>query len=386
MCPTSMLPSWQPFGRAGAIVFGKTNLPRWSGDGQSYNKLFGTTNNPWDLERTPGGSSGGASAAVAAGLSAFDIGTDIGGSIRLPAHFAGVFGHKPSWGVVPGWGYLDHVTDGPTNVDVNVLGPLARSADDLELIMSVIAGPTPELAPAWRLDLPEPRHRDLTDYRVAAWYDEPAIPVDDDVTGVVESAVEALEKAGVNVERTRPDIDIERTWELAMSLISVATATHWDEETFQRLREIAWTPSDRSQDTVERARIQAMDHRTWRRLNDEREKLRRQWDRFFEQYDILLCPVSVVPAFPHLHEGNMFSRTLTVNGADRPYSDLIRWTMTIGVGYLPVSVPPIGLTPTQLPVGVQVVGPYLGDRTTMAFARHLAHLTDGYHVPPMAAA
>ncbi|MPY96124.1 MAG: amidase, partial [Acidimicrobiia bacterium] len=184
---------------AGAVVFGKTNLPRWSGDLQSFNEIFGTTNNPWDLERVPGGSSGGAAAAVASGLTSFEIGTDIGGSIRLPAAFCGVFGHKPSYGIVPTYGYLDHVAGGLTQPDVNVHGPLARSAEDLELLLGVLAGPGPADALAWRLELPPPRHEQLRDYRVAAWLDDPAAHVDGAVAAVLEGAAAALERAGAPV-------------------------------------------------------------------------------------------------------------------------------------------------------------------------------------------
>jgi amidase len=140
--------------QAGAIVFGKTNVPRWSGDFQTFNEMFGTTNNPWDLSRVPGGSSGGAAAAVACGMTSFEIGTDIGGSVRVPSAFCGVFGHKPSFGVIPTLGYLDEPTGGVTESDVNVFGPIARSADDLAMLLGVLAGPTPERAAAWRLDLP----------------------------------------------------------------------------------------------------------------------------------------------------------------------------------------------------------------------------------------
>ena len=139
---------------AGAIVFGKTNLPRWSGDVQSFNELFGTTNNPWDVTRIPGGSSGGPAAAVAAGFTAFELGTDIGGSVRIPSHCCGTFGLKPSFGVVPQRGYLDSVGGGTTDADINVFGPMARSADDLDLLLSVLAGPVPDDEPAWRIELP----------------------------------------------------------------------------------------------------------------------------------------------------------------------------------------------------------------------------------------
>ena len=141
---------------AGAIVFGKTNVPEWSGDLQTYNEIFGTTNNPWNTALVPGGSSGGPGAAVSAGFTSFEVGTDIGGSVRIPAHCCGVFGLKPSYGVVPQRGYLDHVGGGTTDADINVFGPLARSARDLDLIMDVIAGPEPERDLAWSLALPPP--------------------------------------------------------------------------------------------------------------------------------------------------------------------------------------------------------------------------------------
>ena len=122
---------------AGAIVFAKTNLPRWSGDIQTFNEMFGTTNNPWDVTQTPGGSSGGAAAAVACGLTSFELGTDIGGSVRTPSHFTGIFGLKTSYGLVSQRGYLDGMGGGVTDADINVFGPMARSADDLALLLDV---------------------------------------------------------------------------------------------------------------------------------------------------------------------------------------------------------------------------------------------------------
>src|SRR5688572_19885678 len=147
--PASDAPVVARVKEAGAIVFGKTNLPRWSGDLQSYNEIFGTTNNPWDTSRAPGGSSGGPAAAVAAGLTAFEIGTDIAGSIRIPSHFCGTFGLKPSYGVVSQRGYLDRVGGGTTDADINVFGPMARSAEDLDLLLDVMAGPDADRSPAW---------------------------------------------------------------------------------------------------------------------------------------------------------------------------------------------------------------------------------------------
>jgi amidase len=175
--PTVDAPAVARLKRAGAVVFGKTNLPRWSGDMQSYNELFGTTNNPWALDRTPGGSSGGPAAAVACGFTSFELGTDIGGSVRIPSHFCGVYGLKPSYGVVPQRGYLDHVGGGTTDPDINVFGPIARDADDLDLVLGALAGPEPDREAAWRLDLPAPTARSLADYRIGVWFDDPGCRV-----------------------------------------------------------------------------------------------------------------------------------------------------------------------------------------------------------------
>ncbi|MCP5030781.1 MAG: amidase [Actinomycetia bacterium] len=370
---------------AGAIVFAKSNLPRWSGDMQAYNDLFGTTNNPWDLSRVPGGSSGGASAAVAAGLSAFDVGTDIGGSIRGPAHFAGICGHKPSFGVVSALGYIDHPTAGLTEPDVNVLGPLARRVEDLELVFSLIAGPTEDRAPAWRLDLPPPKAANLGGYRIAAWLDESSCPVSSDVAASLNAAVGAIEGEGVGVDRAaRPDLDFDVVRSVGLPLISAATSPGRTDEEFERFRQIIADPAEAAETMVMRARASAGFHRDWLLLTEQREQIRRQWAEFFTRFDICLCPVIIVPAFEHYQEGNLYSRRLIVDGQDRPYADLILWTSLIGMAYLPSTVVPVGLSPDGLPVGIQIVGPFLSDRSTLAVARHLEQLLGGYQVPPMA--
>src|SRR3954453_128663 len=174
--PAADAPAVAKLRAAGAVVFGKTNLPRWSGDLQSYNEIFGTTNNPWDTSRIPGGSSGGPAAAVAAGFTAFELGTDIGGSVRIPSHCCGTFGLKPSYGVVPQRGYLDSVGGGTTDADINVFGPMARSAGDLDLLLSVLAGPVPADDVAWRIELPPSDVTALRDARIAVWLDDPANP------------------------------------------------------------------------------------------------------------------------------------------------------------------------------------------------------------------
>ncbi len=386
--PTADAPVVASVKNAGAVVFGKSNLPRWSGDTQAFNDIFGTTNNPWDLTRIPGGSSGGASAAVAAGLTSFELGTDIGGSVRLPSHFAGVCGHKPSFGVVPQLGYVDHETvsqyGGIIEADVNVFGPLARSVDDLELVFDVVAGPTHDRATGWKLDLPTARHTEPGQLRVAAWVDDPICPVADDVGALLEATVAALADAGASVDSSaRPGVPLDEVWNTGLPLISAATTPARTAEEFAR--QVA-DSDDASLDPTARMRASAsaIRHRDWLLLNERRQEHRLRWAEFFRHHDVLLCPVSASTAFPHQHDGNLYSRQITINGATRPYADLIAWTSFIGYVHLPSTVVPVGLTPDGLPVGIQVVAPFLEDRTGLAVARLLEQLLGGYQIPPMA--
>ena len=347
---------------AGAIVFGKTNLPRWSGDIQSYNEMFGTTNNPWDINRVPGGSSGGAAAAVAAGLTSFEIGTDIGGSIRFPSSFNGIFGHKPSWGVVPSTGYLDHDEGGDTEADVNVIGPLARSAEDLALLLELLQRRDGPLV----ANLP-PAPTDISSLRVAAWLDDPFCPVDAEVLAVLSSATDRLEASGVSIDRkARPEIDPKQASELGLWLVTAALAQTM--------------PAQSLEDTASAATSSAS-HLEWLDNDRERQRIRKQWARFFEDYDAILMPISFVPPFPHQQAGHFGNRTLVCNGERRPYQDLVKWTILTGMAYLPASVPPIGLTASGVPSSLQVVGPYGADYRTIALAGRIAESCGGF-VPP----
>ncbi len=359
----------------GAVVFGKTNLPRWSGDLQTFNGLFGTTNNPWDRTLTPGGSSGGAAAAVAMGFTSFETGTDIGGSIRLPSAFCGVFGHKPSWGLVPTHGYLDSIGGGRTEADVNVFGPIARSADDLDLLLSVMAGPAPDRAPAWRLDLPPAGEIDPRRLRVAAWLDDPWCPTGRAELVALEAAAAAFESAGATVDRdARPALGLAEASPPNGALVSVAISPSLSDVEF----------ADALPHLGDRG--MAMRHRDWLAADRVRADHRQRWASFFERWDVLLCPVAPSTAFPHTQDGIIPTRRVTIDGVDRPYTDMIAWTVLIGGVYLPSTVVPVGATPTGVPVGVQVVGPYLHDRRTIAVAGMLGELTRGYVPPPAALA
>ena len=350
---------------AGAIVYGKTNLPRWSGDIQSYNDLFGTTVNPWNAERVPGGSSGGAAAAVAAGLSSFEIGTDIGGSIRFPASFCGIYGHKPSFGIIPSTGYLDHINGGLTEADVNVIGPLARSAEDLELLTTLMRrqkGPLVSSIP--------PAPKDLSTLKIAVWLEDAFCPLDSKVSAVLEQAIENFAATGANIDRkARPPIDADEAFRIGSWLVTSAMLQSMPEETLNEMGE-------------EGARSTAT-HRQWLDHDLKRQKIRLMWAEFFSQYDAIIMPISPVSPFPHDQQGNFATRTLTAGDAPRPYSDLVRWTILTGMAYLPSTTAPIGLDVDGLPVSFQVVGPYGSDYMTIRLAEFIAQHNLGYQPPPV---
>ena len=351
--PSEDAPVVQAVKSAGAYVFGKTNLPRFSADLQANNEIFGRTNNPWNLEYGPGGSSGGAAAAVAAGLTSFDIGTDVGGSIRFPASFCGVFGHKPSFGIVPATGYLDSANSLRPEIDSNVIGPIARSAEDLDMLLSAITSKKRPLV----ADLDEPVV-DAKKLRVAAWLDDAAASVNAEVLEVLTKAVDALEsEARIVTDRSaRPDFDLHWASELTKMLLLSAHAGTEDE----------------------------LKHHEWLEMNRERLKLRNAWSTFFERYDIVLMPVCVVPPFEHLDEDTKTGKPLVVNGEKKDYFEALRWTTPVGQAYLPSTVAPIGLGKSGLPIGIQVVGRFGADRNTIRFAGLVSSVCDGYQHPPIA--
>ena len=347
---------------AGAVVYGKTNLPRWSGDLQSYNEIFGTTNNPWDAARVPGGSSGGPAAAVACGLTSFEIGTDIGGSIRIPSHFCGTWGLKPSYGVVPQRGYLDRVGGGITDSDINVFGPMARSADDLALLLDVLAGPPPEQAPAWRIDLPAARHDSLSGVRIAVKFEDESCPIDRGYLDVLRATADRLADAGAKVEEARLPWPMADQNALFNSLILPAISPSMGDEVGE-----AVSPS----------------HYTWLKLQDRRARAQQAWAEWFAGgIDAFLCPVTPTPAFVHTQEGDFMTRTMDVNGEECPYLLNTTWTGLIGVVGLPSAVPPLPRTSAGLPVGVQVVTPFLHDRSAIALAGMIAEVSGGGYEPP----
>jgi amidase len=342
---------------AGAIIFGKTNVPYHAMDIQTYNDVYGTTNNPWDLSRTPGGSSGGSAAALAAGLTPLELGSDIGGSVRFPAHYTGVYGHKPTFGIVPRFGHIPPMPGRLPQrrmpaIPLFVVGPLARSAEDLELSLEILttAGNTdtnenkPELLP--------PRKKQFKDYRVAVWLTDPdpAAEIDADVLAILEETVAKLREAGLDIDaQARPDIKL---WE---------DRAIWLEIYNQMM--LGALPLDET-------------------LVGKQEKQQEKWAEFFKHYDVLLAPVAPTVAFPHDHEGTLLTRSCKINGQEKPMLNNMTWTYSAVAMGLPATVAPVGLSKSGLPAGIQIIGAMLEDRTTIAFARSLSELIGGFKAPP----
>jgi amidase len=367
---------------AGAVIFGKTNTPLFAGDFQTYNEVYGTTNNPWDLTRGPGGSSGGSAAALASGMTPLELGSDIGGSIRNPAHFCGVYGHKPSFGVVPLRG---HVPGPPNSLylpDIAVAGPLARNADDLDLALSVLAGPGEWDAAAWRIDLPAPRRQAVADYRVALCPDDAFCPVETEIADAISRAGEALAKTGATVRHAKPAIDFANSFRLFYRMLAATLAPGYDEGLLQQLAIGAKAATDQHALSTIFMAGSTMRHVDYIRAEAARQEERARWADFFTGYDVFLCPIVMTAAFAHDHSPDLQARHLTVNGVRRGYLEAIGWAGLIGNVRLPATVVPVGRTRAGLPIGMQVVGPYLEDRTCIEVARHLFKLMGGFTPPP----
>lgn len=339
---------------SGAVVLGKTNVPFMLGDFQTANELFGRTRNPFDAACTPGGSSGGSAAALAAGFTPLEVGSDIGGSIRNPAHYCGVYGHKPTFGIVPSRGH--EVPGVPPAPDMAVHGPMARSAGDLALALDVLAGAE---SAGWRLELPPPRSASLRGLRVALWPTDPLAPVDDEIAQRVQELADRLARAGAVVsDVARPAFDPTLYRSTYVQLVQAVMSA---------------VSSD--------AAVEVIDHRAWLRHDMERARLRAAWRRFFEDWDVLVCPIMTTTAFPH-DERPPMERTVIVNGREQPYFAQVFWASLATLAYLPATAFPIGLSRRGMPIGLQVIGAEMNDRTTIEFARLVAQELGGFVPPP----
>lgn len=369
---------------AGAVVFGKTNMPLQGADWQTFNEVFGTTNNPWDDSRTPGGSSGGSAAALAAGLAGFELGSDIAGSLRIPAHCCGVYGLKTSHGIVPQIGHIPGEPGSLSPMDLVVMGPMGRSPDDLDLGLDVLAGPDRRHAAAWELRLPPPRHTALADYRIAVWLDDPYCPVDSEVGDVMAAAVDALRAAGAQVTETAGPVPLaEAHRELYQPLLMAVASSVFPDEVYDELAQAAQLdPHGDQADLVRVARAITMPIRDWLALDERRHRAAQRWAHFFEHFDVLLCPVAPTVAILHDHNPDMDQRALTVNGERRSYEDQQVWPGMVTMPLLPAVAAPVGRSRSGLPVGIQVVAPFLEDRTAVDVARRLADVVGGFTPPP----
>lgn len=372
--------------RAGANIIGKSNVPIFAGDFQSYNKIYGTTNNPWNLGFSPGGSSGGAAASVAAGMSALDIGSDLAGSIRWPAHCCGIFGLKTTWDLVSAYGHIPPVPEMrlARNPELLSVGPLARSAADLSLALEVIAGPRDFLAPSQAL--PPARPHTPKGLRVGLWLNEAFAPVDASVEEAVRKAALMLEEAGAVVDDgARPGISFEEAFEVTAVLIHALVGAGLPEAVRRRLAaaEHEFLIGDLSHRALQLRGLNL----TTPDLTDllaRRRHMSEKWARFFHEIDIVLCPPAPVGALSHNHLPDLHARSISINGTQRPYYDLMLWScLATGAG-LPAAVAPVMLGPDGLPRGVQIIAAKFDDRTAIACANMLETLGGCVKAPPIA--
>ncbi|WP_051581463.1 amidase [Pseudonocardia acaciae] len=371
---------------AGAVVLGKTNVPVGLGDFQSYNDLYGTTRNPWNPDRIPGGSSGGSSAALAAGYGPLSLGSDIGGSLRNPAHYCGVYAHKPSLGLLTARGHTPPgVPAVPGESDLAVIGPMARTPGDLSLLLDILAEPDElSLGTAYRLALPPSRHTDLADFRVLVLDAHPLMPSSTSVRNAINDFATELANAGAKVTRDSPLLpDLSDAARLYMRLLISFLYANIPSEQYEAVREAAagLDPDDRSL-AAERTRGGALSHRDWVIADGRRAVLRQQWRELFAEFDVVLCPVMSTPAIPHDHSG-MAERRITVDGTDYEYFDQLAMAGVATLPGLPATALPIGRSEENLPIGVQAIGPMYGDRTTLRFAELAEQLVGGFTPPPL---
>lgn len=364
---------------AGAIVFGKTNVPLELADFQTYNDIYGTSNNPWDQSRTPGGSSGGSAAALAAGLTGLEMGSDIGGSIRNPAHFCGVFGHKPSWNLVSQSGHSP--IDLRTPTDIAVVGPMARSAQDLELALRLVAAPD-ELNQAGVTYQLAGLSKPVSSLRVAVWHSDAVCPVSADVQARVEAVAQALAREGAHVDaKARPALTGARSHAIFHKLLMAAISAGIQQPAFDALiARAAQLPDSDSSESATVIRAQTMRMRDWLQLNEARTKLRWAWHEFFKDYDFMITPIMPTSAFTHDHR-SFGERSIDVDGTVLPYFNQSFWAGLAGVALLPATVIPTGPDAKGLPIGVQIIGPMFGDLKTIQLAQHLEKLGFAFQAP-----
>lgn len=396
--PTSwgnpLFKNWQPdssaliierLQKAGAIIIGKTNVSFMLSDWQSYNEVYGTSNNPWNLKLTPGGSSGGSAAALAAGFVPLELGSDLAGSLRAPAHFCGVCSHKPSYDVVPMYGAgPPTVPPSPTRIDLVVSGPMARTSVDLDLALGVIAGTDAHWdGKGFKFAFPVARHTDLRNFRALMFNEHPLFPT---ATAIKESIVDfadRLSKCGVHVSWKSTRLpDLAETTRIYTELFGAFISAAMPLEAYQKTKEAAENLSaDDSSLTALFLRGISYTHRDWVMAMQICGQLRRQWQNLFTEFDVVLCPAMPTLAFPHDHS-DQSTRRLRVDDHMLPYNDQFIWASIATLLGLPATVIPIARSESGLPIGIQIIGDYLEDLTTLTFAQLIEQEFGGFSSPP----
>jgi amidase len=367
--------------KAGVNLFAKSNVPVLLADWQSYNPIYGTTGNPWNTALTPGGSSGGSAAALAAGLTGVEAGSDIGSSIRNPAHYCGVFGLKPTYGIIP---LRRHSLPGNfAPGDISCVGPLTRGAADLDVMLDVMSGADEIEENCWKLDLPKASATSLKGLRVAVKLGDPMCEIDSEYADVLQGLVDKLAKAGATVKEIEPEIDTKRLHEIYVLLLRSATSARTPDADIAgwvaALKEAGPNPDRYLQLMVEGVQLS---HRAWLPLNNERHRLRFVFDAFFKDWDVLICPAASSAAWPHDQKGERWRRQIQVNGKPQPTTTQLFWAGYSGVVYLPSTIGPAGLTKSGLPVGYQAIARHGHDKTAIAFSRFVEREIGGFVPPP----
>lgn len=371
---------------AGAIILGKTNVPTNLGDLQTVNPVYGLTRNPWNLDRTPGGSSGGAAAALAAGYVSIELGSDLGGSLRFPAHCCGVFAHKPTYELVPLRG---HAPPGTPELSVSpatdlaVVGPMARSAADLTLALNVLAGPDDAQAVGYTLSLPSPRHSRLKDFAVLILDEHPLLPLSSEVRAAMQHFADDLRRIGCSVADSSPLLpDLGVVADTFIQLLMSAIGVGLPQEAYRGLRErVSQLPEASLDRDSLRVRALVASQREWALADRRRAALSHQWNQLFRTWDVVICPVLPTTAGAH-DSAEMEQRRIDIDGRSVPYTAQGIWSSVASVCGLPATVIPIGSGKSGLPVGVQIIGPYLEDRSTLAFAELVERERGGFVPPP----
>ena len=368
---------------AGAIIIGKTNVPQHLSDWQSNNPVYGRTRNPWDLDRTPGGSSGGSAVALAAGYAFLEAGSDIGGSLRNPAHFCGVAALKPTFEIVPTAGHT--VDANLRDDDLAVTGPMGRTMSDVALGFDLIAGFDAPRSIGTTLTLPPSRHESLAGARIAVCAEEAVCAVSADVQRAIAEAADAAEAAGAIVTRdVELPVDTVDSHEIYIQLLrAVGTHALGGDELAAAVKASGGEPDDWR---TKVARAQTQSHADWLRADLERSRMRLAWARFFDDFDLVLCPVAPTTAWRH-DDRDRFDRSFDLVTPSGPttigYYEQLFWAGINTVVYLPSAALPGGRDSSGLPIGLQLIGPHLEDRTCLTLGAALEAELEGFVAPPL---